>query len=466
MRRISSKVGVWEFEDGRSSRARTILYLPHHDQSQRRPPIGQRPSSFDEWLQAFKEQATLLHRRAFEPRRTARRAGSWPTCCRCCRSSALRSASRPGWCSPSCAASRGRAGWRPCSRSAPAVLITRALHEDGLADTADGLGPHALEPTRRLEIMRDSRNGTFGVLALVLSVLVKVACLAPVLRRHRAGRADRRPRAVARGAGLSAARLCAGPCRRAGRAGRQADRQRRLADDRASARRWPSCCCSARASSWRSWRRSPPSPRPGSRRAGSPSASAATPATRWAPSSRRPRSPSWWWRRCSSLASLSSERTRDLGLTSLVSKRRHGDGAKITGAVTRWWWVRHAPVPNPEARCYGQIDKDCDVSNEALFKHQAKLLPKGAVWYASNLLRARKTAEHLGQRRRRDGRARDRSRSRRAAFRRLAGPHLCRDRREARQQPSVLARRRRNTGRRAARASSTCATARCAASTG
>ena len=53
--------------------------------------------------------------------------------------------------------------------------------------------------------------------------------------------------------------------------------------------------------------------------------------------------------------------------------------AKVTGAITRWWWVRHAPVPNPEARCYGQSDKDCDVSNEALFKHQAALLPKGAV---------------------------------------------------------------------------------------
>ena len=71
--------------------------------------------------------------------------------------------------------------------------------------------------------------------------------------------------------------------------------------------------------------------------------------------------------------------------------------AKITGAITRWWWVRHAPVPNPERRCYGQSDKDCDVSNEALFRHQAKMLPKGAIWYSSNLLRARKTAEHLGK---------------------------------------------------------------------
>src|SRR5258708_33148669 len=70
-------------------------------------------------------------------------------------------------------------------------------------------------------------------------------------------------------------------------------------------------------------------------------------------------------------------------------------GAESTGLVARWGWVVHAPVANPEARCYGQSDKDCDVSNQDLFRHQAKLLPKGAVWYASNLLRARKTAETL-----------------------------------------------------------------------
>lgn len=47
------------------------------------------------------------------------------------------------------------------------ILMTGALHEDGLADTADGLwGGHT--PERRLEIMKDSRIGTYGVLALVL----------------------------------------------------------------------------------------------------------------------------------------------------------------------------------------------------------------------------------------------------------------------------------------------------------
>jgi broad specificity phosphatase PhoE len=65
-------------------------------------------------------------------------------------------------------------------------------------------------------------------------------------------------------------------------------------------------------------------------------------------------------------------------------------------AVTRWWWVRHAPVPNPEGRCYGQEDKDCDVSNEALFRHQARLLPQGAVWLTSGLVRAKRTAATLG----------------------------------------------------------------------
>jgi len=55
---------------------------------------------------------------------------------------------------------------------AAAVLTTGALHEDGLADTADGLwGGNSR--IRRLEIMRDSRIGAYGVLALILSVLLR-----------------------------------------------------------------------------------------------------------------------------------------------------------------------------------------------------------------------------------------------------------------------------------------------------
>ncbi len=56
-------------------------------------------------------------------------------------------------------------------------LITGGFHEDGLADTADGLGG-GQTPARRLEIMKDSRVGTYGVLALGLVLAIKVAALA------------------------------------------------------------------------------------------------------------------------------------------------------------------------------------------------------------------------------------------------------------------------------------------------
>jgi adenosylcobinamide-GDP ribazoletransferase len=55
------------------------------------------------------------------------------------------------------------------------ALLTGALHEDGLADCADALGPH--DRSRRLEVMRDSRIGTFGALALILVTLLRLAGL-------------------------------------------------------------------------------------------------------------------------------------------------------------------------------------------------------------------------------------------------------------------------------------------------
>ncbi len=55
------------------------------------------------------------------------------------------------------------------------VLVTGALHEDGLADTADGFGGGKTRE-RRLEIMRDSHIGSYGTLALVTTMLLRVAC--------------------------------------------------------------------------------------------------------------------------------------------------------------------------------------------------------------------------------------------------------------------------------------------------
>ena len=57
------------------------------------------------------------------------------------------------------------------------VMVTGAFHEDGLADIADGLGG-SYDRNRALEIMKDSRVGAFGALALVLVVLTKVSLLA------------------------------------------------------------------------------------------------------------------------------------------------------------------------------------------------------------------------------------------------------------------------------------------------
>ena len=56
------------------------------------------------------------------------------------------------------------------------VLMTGAFHEDGLADLADGLGG-SYDKARALEIMKDSRVGAYGAMALVLALLCKVALL-------------------------------------------------------------------------------------------------------------------------------------------------------------------------------------------------------------------------------------------------------------------------------------------------
>jgi adenosylcobinamide-GDP ribazoletransferase len=61
--------------------------------------------------------------------------------------------------------------------TAVSAWITGAFHEDGLADSVDGLGG-GLSRERALEIMRDSRIGTYGALALLLIVGLKLAALA------------------------------------------------------------------------------------------------------------------------------------------------------------------------------------------------------------------------------------------------------------------------------------------------
>lgn len=71
-------------------------------------------------------------------------------------------------------------GWNPTIGVLLALalmaLVTGGLHEDGLADVADGFGG-GHDRDRKLEIMHDSRIGTYGVLALVFSVGIRAAAL-------------------------------------------------------------------------------------------------------------------------------------------------------------------------------------------------------------------------------------------------------------------------------------------------
>jgi adenosylcobinamide-GDP ribazoletransferase len=59
------------------------------------------------------------------------------------------------------------------------IIMTGAFHEDGLADTADSFG--GMTKDRRLDIMKDSRIGTFGGAALIIALLLKATTLASLI---------------------------------------------------------------------------------------------------------------------------------------------------------------------------------------------------------------------------------------------------------------------------------------------
>ncbi|NLS05049.1 adenosylcobinamide-GDP ribazoletransferase [Rhizobium sp. P32RR-XVIII] len=61
------------------------------------------------------------------------------------------------------------------------IIITGALHEDGLSDTADGIGG-GRDRDHALTIMKDSRIGSYGAIALVLSIALRASALAAIAR--------------------------------------------------------------------------------------------------------------------------------------------------------------------------------------------------------------------------------------------------------------------------------------------
>ena len=64
----------------------------------------------------------------------------------------------------------------------------------------------------------------------------------------------------------------------------------------------------------------------------------------------------------------------------------------MTHRITRWWWVRHAPVIGVNGRIYGQDDLDSDCGDDQQFRLLANILPKEAVWLVSHLRRTHQTA--------------------------------------------------------------------------
>jgi adenosylcobinamide-GDP ribazoletransferase len=69
---------------------------------------------------------------------------------------------------------------RAAFATAALIAATGALHEDGLADVADGFGG-GVTRARKLEIMRDSRIGAYGAIAIALALILRVGALAAAL---------------------------------------------------------------------------------------------------------------------------------------------------------------------------------------------------------------------------------------------------------------------------------------------
>lgn len=67
----------------------------------------------------------------------------------------------------------------------------------------------------------------------------------------------------------------------------------------------------------------------------------------------------------------------------------------MTVTVTRWWWVRHAPLLAPPGTIAGRADLPCDLSDAAALDALAARLPRGAAWIATPLSRTRDTARAL-----------------------------------------------------------------------
>ena len=63
--------------------------------------------------------------------------------------------------------------------------------------------------------------------------------------------------------------------------------------------------------------------------------------------------------------------------------------------ITRWWWVRHAPVTQNQERLYGSSDIPAEINAPSTFKALALLLPTGAISVRSALQRTQQTLDAI-----------------------------------------------------------------------
>src|SRR4029453_10887673 len=71
------------------------------------------------------------------------------------------------------------------------------------------------------------------------------------------------------------------------------------------------------------------------------------------------------------------------------------NSGKAAVVIRGWGGIRHAPVRSDGGNIYGQQDIECDCGDREVFEAVAKILPRNAVWVASNLKRTHQTAEAI-----------------------------------------------------------------------
>lgn len=75
----------------------------------------------------------------------------------------------------------------------------------------------------------------------------------------------------------------------------------------------------------------------------------------------------------------------------------------MAATVTRWWWVRHAPVIGHSGRIHGRDDSSADCSDQRVFAALANRLPRDPIWLTSDLPRTQQTSRAIQQAIERDG---------------------------------------------------------------